>query len=286
MRLLHTLILCTLVSLTVACNQEEQAEEKDFTEAMAKEHAEDTPTGNQVAWLQPATSVKAEKIAYATIDQKPVNGYFVAPTGTGTSPTAGVVVIHEWWGLNENVEAMARRIAGDGYMALAVDLYNGNVAENADSAKAFMKAATEDPDKGIDNLRQAIALLKERGATQIGVVGWCFGGGWSLKTGMNFPDDIDATVIYYGHLETDPEQLKKLNMPVLGIFGENDGGIPVDEVKAFESALNSLEIENSINIYPGAEHAFANPSGKRYNAEAAEDAWEKTTAFLAEHLKK
>lgn len=120
----------------------------------------------------------------------------------------------------------------------------------------------------------------------IGVVGWCFGGGWSLQTALALGDGIDATVIYYGRLVTDPAELEPLTSPVLGIFGSLDQGIPVETVREFESALDSLGKEATIHVYEGADHAFANPSGTRYNAEAAEDAWEKTMAFFAQNLRR
>ncbi|HET6528111.1 MAG TPA: dienelactone hydrolase family protein, partial [Balneolaceae bacterium] len=97
---------------------------------------------------------------------------------------------------------------------------------------------------------------------------------------------IDATVIYYGRLVTDAERLATLEMPVLAFFGAKDESIPKEQIKQFEAALNEAGVPNSIHIYEDAGHAFANPSGTRYQAKAAEDAWQKTVAFLNEHLKK
>lgn len=284
MRLLSLSLLAALAFFSMACNQENTDSADEFTDAMAKEHAGDTPSGNSVAWMEPSTEVEGEPVSYTTADNKEITGYLAQPKSP-EKPTTGMIVIHEWWGLNDNIRAMARRIAGDGYLALAVDLYNGNVATTSDSAKILMGNAMEGREQAIANLKDGIAYLKAQGATKIGVLGWCFGGAWSLRTALNFPDDIDATVIYYGHLENDPATLAKLDMPVLGIFGEEDGGIPADQVRAFESTLDSLGIQHSIHIYPNANHAFANPSGERYNAEAAADAWAKTTAFLSENLK-
>jgi carboxymethylenebutenolidase len=148
-----------------------------------------------------------------------------------------------------------------------------------------MSASMEREAELEDNLRQAYAFLtEEAGAPRVGVIGWCFGGGWSLRTALMLPGEIDAAVIYYGRLITDREQLKALDAPLLGIFGAEDGGIPIDGVKEFETALNELGKDSQILIYDGAEHAFANPSGTRYDAEAAEDAWAETLAFLEEHL--
>ncbi len=105
-----------------------------------------------------------------------------------------------------------------------------------------------------------------------------------MRTALAFPDAIDATVIYYGRLTTDPEELGALSSPVLGIFGALDNGIPVETVREFEAALSDLDKEASIHVFENADHAFANPSGTRYNAEAAEEAWAETLAFLTRHL--
>jgi carboxymethylenebutenolidase len=137
-----------------------------------------------------------------------------------------------------------------------------------------------------ENLRQARAfLIDDLHATEIGVIGWCFGGGWSLRTALLLPDGIDATVIYYGRIVTDREELAALRSPVLGIFGAEDRGIPVEDVREFERVLHELEKPAKIHVYEGAAHAFANPSGTRYDPGAAEDAWNRTLAFLARHLK-
>ena len=118
------------------------------------------------------------------------------------------------------------------------------------------------------------------------MVGWCFGGGWSLGTTLLMPGKIDGTVIYYGHLETDPAKLAAIKHPVLGLFGAEDKSIPADSVRAFESALKKQGTPVEIKIYDGAGHAFANPSGGNYRPDAAKDAWQRTTAFLARNLKK
>ncbi len=126
--------------------------------------------------------------------------------------------------------------------------------------------------------------MAEGQAPAIGVIGWCFGGGWALQTALLLPK-LDAAVIYYGELVTDSQALKKLETPVLGIFGAKDQGIPVEKVRSFETALKSLGKTAEIYIYENAGHAFANASGDRYVPEAAADAWQKTTRFLNQHLK-
>jgi carboxymethylenebutenolidase len=194
-------------------------------------------------------------------------------------------MIHEWWGLNDNVRAMADRLAAEGYIVLAVDLFDGDVAPSAGAARQLMLRVVENQESASENIRQAYDWVsKTAGAPRIGSLGWCFGGGWSLNAAKLFPDDLDAAVIYYGQVTDNEEELRPLNMPILGLFGDADTGIKVESVQAFAAALERLRIPHDIHIYPGAQHAFANPTGTAYNAAAADDAWEKTLAFLQENL--
>jgi carboxymethylenebutenolidase len=254
-------------------------EEERFVAAMAAEHSGESPTPTPIAEIEPRQPVDVSRVQYAD----GVTGYLARPRAGGDSRPA-VLVIHEWWGLNENIEAMTRRLAGEGYVALAVDLYDGVVATDREGAMTAMRGVDEA--RALANLRAAHEFLETRhGATAIGVIGWCFGGGWSLNTGISLGEEIAATVIYYGRLTTDRDRLGQLASPVLGLFGSEDGGIPMASVHAFEEALRQVGKDASIHVYQGADHAFANPSGERYDAEAAEDAWQKTVAFLAEHLR-
>lgn len=210
-------------------------------------------------------------------------GYLARPADDGEYPA--VVMIHEWWGLNDNIRAMARRFADNGFVALAVDLYEGRTASRPDKARALMQAAMERPARLRRNLEQAYYYLDIMPSTErIGSVGWCFGGGWSLRTALMFPEELDAGVIYYGELVTDRERLQPLQVPILGIFGGADPVVPPDRARAFEQVLTELGKTHRIHIYEGAEHAFANPSGESYDPEAAASAWARTMAFLRTHL--
>src|SRR5690606_333931 len=135
-------------------------------------------------------------------------------------------------------------------------------------------------------IRQAYKFLEEQtAAISIGTLGWCFGGSMSLQAALLFPDKIDAAVIYYGHVGgTSAEQLAPLQMPILGLFGGADQGIPVTDVRRFEQTLRDLGKTVEIHVYEGAGHAFANPSGQNYQAAAAQDAWARTLTFLNRHL--
>lgn len=253
-------------------------------EAMAGEHAGDSAGPSPAVEVPPARPVISERLAYAIVDDELVYGHFVFPEDM-VDPLPAVIVIHEWWGLNDNVRAMADRLAGEGYIVLAVDLFNGAVASSPQEARMQMLKVVENTSAANDNLRQAYEFVSSSaGAPRIGSLGWCFGGGWSLNAAMLFPEELDAAVIYYGQVTDDEERLRPISAPLLGLFGSEDKGIPVATVRRFEGALERLRKNYTIHVYEGADHAFANPTGNAYNAEAAEDAWQKTLEFLDLHL--
>jgi len=264
-------------------DQPEPGSAGEFIARMETEHAGDHPVASPAAEIEPAGEVLSGPAIYAELEGAPVTGFVAHPPGEGPFP--GVIVIHEWWGLNDNIRAMAERLAGEGYLALAVDLYEGEVAEDRDNASRLARRASERAERVGENLRLAAEHLEEQGmVSRLGVIGWCFGGGWSLRAALLLPDRVDAAVVYYGRVPTDPTELEPLASPVLGIFGALDQGIPLDGVRAFETALSDLGKEASIHVYDDADHAFANPSGTRYKETAAVDAWEKTLAFFDRNL--
>jgi len=208
-------------------------------------------------------------------------GFLAKPNSDDSFP--GVIVIHEWWGLNDNIKQTAEKLASYGYVVLAVDLFDGKVATDAQTAMQLTGAFEQGG--AIENMNSAVDYLQSNHNIQsIGSIGWCFGGAQSLTLGLN-NDEIDATVIYYGRLVTEQESLSSINWPVLGIFAELDQGIPPEKVNEFENALNELEIPNEIHIYQEVDHAFANPTGERYAPQEADDAWQKTLEFLEMNLK-
>ena len=256
----------------------------EYMAAMAAMHHDDSPSASPVTYPAPAQPVSGSDVVYATVGGKPVKGYLVRPSAA-KGPLPGIIVIQEWWGLNENIRKTAERLAGEGYEALAVDLYHGQSAQTPDQGTQYMKEVMADKDGAKDNLRQAYAYLHDHEhATRTGVIGWCFGGGWSLQTALLFPDKLDAAVMYYGQPVTDVAELRTLKMPLLGLFGAKDMGITVDDVKAFQEALKQAGVDAEIHEYPDAGHAFANPSGKNYQEAAAKDAWERTIKFFKAHL--
>lgn len=224
-----------------------------------------------------------KQVSYKSGDET-VTAQLYTPAGKGPFPA--LVVIHEWWGLNDWVKEQASNLADQGYVILAVDLYRGQVAKTPDEAHELMRGVPQDrANKDLlaayDYLAQQATVKKEK----IGSIGWCMGGGYSLDLALAQPK-IAATVINYGHLASEATTLKKIQAPVLGIFGAQDRGIPVESVRKFEKELKSQGKEVEIVIYDDAGHAFENPNNKDgYRAADAADAWKKTIAFLARNLK-
>jgi carboxymethylenebutenolidase len=231
-----------------------------------------------------AAAIDGKAVSYKSGDET-VNGILYAPAGHGPFPA--LIVIHEWWGLNDWVKQQAEKLAAQGYVALAVDLYRGKVADNPDLAHELMRGVS--PDRATRDLQAAYDLLASQPNVKkdrIGSIGWCMGGGYSLDTALAEPH-LAATVINYGHLATEPSELKKINAPILGLFGGQDRGITPDDVRKFQQAMEQLGKKVEVKIYPDAGHAFENPNNKQgYRPEDAADAWQRTVDFLATTLKK
>ena len=207
-------------------------------------------------------------------------------TPEGTGPFRALIVIHEWWGLNDWVKEQASKLADQGYVTLAVDLYRGKVATTPEEAHEIMRGVPED--RAASDLDSAFEYLESQPDVKrdrIGAIGWCMGGGYALDVALQEPS-LAADVINYGHLAVSPESLKKINAPILGIFGGQDRGISPDDVKKFEQSLQQMGKRVEIHIYPDAGHAFENPNNKGgYRADDAADAWKRTIAFLQSTLK-
>jgi carboxymethylenebutenolidase len=219
-------------------------------------------------------------------------GYLVYPVSsndTVSKKLPAVVMIHEWWGLNENIKNMANLLAKQGFVVLAADLYKGEVANNPERAMELVQIARNNQNNSINNLQSAVkylSLLSNVDSSKIASLGWCFGGGQSLQLALNSQEHpLAATILYYGTpLVTDKALLSKIKWPVLGIFGDKDQSIPIEEINQFGNSLNQSGITNNIHIYKGLGHAFANPSGDNYAPKETEDAWQKTLSFLKKYV--
>jgi carboxymethylenebutenolidase len=230
-----------------------------------------------------ALPVKTETVAFRSGDET-VSAYLALPDSPGPHPA--LVVIHEWWGLNDWVKEQAQRFAEQGYVALAVDLYRGKVAYDPNLAHELSRGLPQD--QAVRDLKAAFNYLAARPDVRhdkIGSVGWCMGGGLSLLLAVN-ESKLAACVVNYGSLPTDKDEIQRIQAPVLGIFGAEDRGIPPSAVEAFEGAMKAAQKSIDVKIYDGAGHAFMNPNNKLgYREAAANDAWARTLAFLNRTLK-
>lgn len=212
------------------------------------------------------------------------SGYLALPGGGGKHPA--IILIHEYWGLNDWVKQQADRFAGQGYVALAVDLYRGKATADPGEAHELMRGMPED--RANADLMAAFRYLTKRkdvDAKHIGSIGWCMGGGYSLSLATREPK-LAACVINYGRLVTDPKTIAKIHAPILGNFGGKDRGIPPADVDAFQKAMVAAHKSVDIKIYPASGHAFMNPGNKEgYVAEDAADAWKRIDPFLASKLR-
>jgi carboxymethylenebutenolidase len=221
---------------------------------------------------------------YEDSEGRELVGYLAAPEGPGPHPS--ILLIHEWWGLNEGITVLADALAEEGYVVLAPDGYRGNVTAALPRALWLrLSTPTEqveaDIDSGLAYLHSLDGVDRERVAS----MGFCFGGGHSLQLGLRQSENLALTILYYGAVVTDPDLLRPLTdgQPVLGIFAEEDNTIFPEEILEFEAALNSLAVENEITIYPGVGHAFITEENYDQPGPAG-DAWQQTLAFLEKNL--
>ena len=257
-------------------NSVEKLIERGWAVHVLPEYVKDEPKNSDIFELG------KYQITTDTIIYNNSTGFLARPSDPGKFP--GVILIHEWWGLNDNIKDMARNLASHGYIVFAADLYASQVASTPDGARQLV--TTFDVEKGISNIHAAAEILRTKYDTEkLATIGWCFGGGQSLNYALS-GNELDATVIYYGQLVTEKDRLSLIHWPVLGMFGGQDQSITVETVNEFESVLNDLGIENDIRIYPDVGHAFANPSGANYAPQETQDAWQNTIMFLETHLKK
>jgi carboxymethylenebutenolidase len=224
-----------------------------------------------------------QQVSFPSGDQT-ASGLLYLPSGAGPHPA--IVVIHEWWGLNDWVKEQADKLASEGYVALAVDLYHGKVATDPEMAHELMRGLPQD--RGVRDLMAAVQYLSKNKAVdshRLGAVGWCMGGGFAAQLAVADPN-LSAVAINYGSLPTDKTALGQIHAAVLGNFGGLDRGITPDDVNGFASAMKSLGKPVDVKIYPDAGHAFENPNNTQgYKAEDAKDAQQRMQQFFAKTLK-
>ena len=277
---MHRLALTLALAITlVACDESPHPGEHSG-------HA--TPASVEEAPVSaPATepTVPGRVIQYAAAEGQ-ASGYLIEPASATGDKRPGLLVIHEWWGLDDWTRSTAERFASQGYVVIAPDLYRGRSTSDPSEAHELMRGLPED--RALADLKAAWAQLAARDdvdASRIGVAGWCMGGGYALALAAAEPR-LAAASVNYGRLIEDRTTLGGIHAPLLGIFAANDRGIPVADVRAFERTLRELEKEVEIHVYEGAGHAFMNPGNTEgHDAAAAADAWERIDTFLRSRLR-
>ncbi len=221
-------------------------------------------------------------ITFQRPDGKDCTGYYVEPAAGASAP--GVVVIQEWWGVNDQIKGVANRFAALGYRALVPDLYRGAIGLDAKEAEHLMSGLNFADAAGND-IRGAVQFLK-RSSAKVGVVGYCMGGALTLLASVFVPE-VDAAVTYYGFPPLDYIDASKITAPLMGHWATEDAFFPIAQVDALEQKLAAAGVRAAFHRYE-ATHAFANetkpPVPVRYDATAADTAWQRTAAFLAQHL--
>ena len=275
-----TIIRLVTICLVSTFNPSANADHHELGEF--EDHRHDTPITTEGAKRAPQSATISSEVIYGQSGDQLHKGYLSQPENIKAK--SGLIVIHEWWGLNEDIHLMADQLAGLGYHSLAVDLYDGKSAEGVREAFQLMTGLSKNEDAALANLKEAYDYLtNELGAEKVGIIGWCLGGKWSLRGSLMLPNEIDATVIYYGSLIDNREQLATLEMPIIGFVGTKDRPY-INQFIQFDKDLKALNKDYSVHFYEGAGHAFANASGTAYEPEAADDSWKKTVNFLAAHL--
>ena len=235
-----------------------------------------------LAWPALASAQDGRQVSFRSGDET-VHGLLYLPAGAGPHPA--LVVIHEWWGLNDWVKEQAAGWARLGYVALAVDLYRGPVATDMEQAHELMRGLPQD--RGVRDLAAAANYLRSRKDVErakIGAVGWCMGGGFALQLEIADPA-LRAVAVNYGALATDPAALARIHAAVLGNFGGQDMGITPASVEAFTAAMRKLGKSVNTKIYPDAGHAFENPANQGgYRPADTADAQRRMRQFFARTL--
>jgi len=229
--------------------------------------------------LAAAVSAGLQEVEAKLSDGRTIKAALAKPQGQANG---SILLVHEWWGLNDQIKSVASDFANQGYTALAVDLYHGEVAVTRDGARSLMQAVN--PKVATETLEIWVQWLREKSRVggKVATIGWCFGGGWSLNASLAAP--VDATIVYYGRVNKTADELSTLKGPVLGHFATQDQWINKEMVSGFESAMDAAG-KSYMSYWYDAQHAFANPTSARYDAGDAALAWQRTTDFLIRHLR-
>jgi len=210
------------------------------------------------------------------VNGQPVNAYLAAPQDGGP----GVLVLHAWWGLKPFFKQVCDRLAEQGFVALAPDMRNGQIAETIESAKEMMEKS-DDQFVGDVVMAAKDYLLAHSAGEQIGAIGFSMGAAWSLVVASYDPDKIAATVLFYGIGDAD---FSKVKSKILGHFSDNDEWEPMEGVRWMEQALKDADVDATLHIYPNVAHWFVEDDRPEYDSAAASLAWDRTFEFLKKNV--
>ena len=226
-------------------------------------------------------------VSFNRPDGKSVNGYLAEPPTGGKAPA--MVVIQEWWGLNDQIKGVADKMAKAGYRALVPDLYRGKTAVDAKEANHLMTGLNFGDAAGQD-IRGAVQYLKKSGSAKVGVTGFCMGGALTVLSAVNVPE-MDAGVIWYGYPPLEYVDASKIKAPLLGHWATQDQAFAIAGVDKLEEKLRAAKVNFEFHRY-NAKHAFANETADskglemlKYDPKLADQAWKRTMDFLAKHIK-
>lgn len=223
--------------------------------------------------------VVAENLPYAEVQDELVYGHFAFPVDM-VDPLPAVILVHDWWGLNDDVRADAERLAASGYIVLAIDLFMGESVDGVSAARRMELDVLENPRRAADNIRQAIDFLRVSSAPPgLAILGFGFGGGWALNTALERPGAIDAVISFYGQVVTDTD-VDRLSVPFLGFFAESDRAVPITTVRNFERTAEALDKDVELRVFDDARRGFAERSSDSYDADTTDEAWVEMLAYL------
>ncbi len=229
-----------------------------------------------------ASDIRTESVSFAS-NGDTANGYLARPRGEGPFPA--LVVIQEWWGLDAHIKDLAERFAREGFVALAPDLYHGQVATEPDDARKLVMAMNmQIALREIGGAIGYLSDLPEVAPKSVGVIGFCAGGRGALAAASTGDARIGAVAAFYGGVQPTPEFVGGIKAPVLAVYGEKDAGIPPEMYNGLAAEMDRQEKTFDMVVYPDAGHAFLNDTRPGYNANAATDAWARAVQWFHTYL--
>ncbi|MEM8546809.1 MAG: dienelactone hydrolase family protein [Pseudomonadota bacterium] len=279
----RNIVVALILALLAGCSDDTPETASQAAPAPERQSASATPAA-QPALLPEAMAVAAEGLPYGELEDGLLRGYFAYPEAM-LSPLPGVILVHDWNGVDEATRAAAERIAGQGFMVLAVDLYGGQAVTDREVAGRLSRELIEAPEKVAANLAAAQRFLRDgAGAPSVGTFGWAMGGYWSFSASRLLPDPPAASVVLYGQVDQDAERLAALQAPVLTVFAENDPSMPLDMIRAYEAEGVAQGKTLEVLVVPETRAGFADTGNAAFDEAAAATAWAAVFSFLAEHL--